>query len=120
MKKSLLALALLGAGFGMAGPAMIGLASRRAAATVQGRTLGVTQSASSLARIVGPIVATLAEIMHVSTDDLRALAGGATPETVRDYWQKARGTTPAELAICLQGRRSCPPLRQPNAAGIRG
>lgn len=51
------ALALLGAGFGMAGPAMIGLASRRAAATVQGRTLGVTQSASSLARIVGPIVA---------------------------------------------------------------
>ena len=51
------ALALLGAGFGMAGPAMIGLASRRAAATVQGRTLGVTQSASSLARIIGPIVA---------------------------------------------------------------
>jgi MFS family permease len=36
---------------------MIGLASRRAAATIQGRTLGITQSASSLARIVGPIVA---------------------------------------------------------------
>jgi|CXWL01.1.fsa_nt_gi multidrug resistance protein len=51
------ALALLGAGFGMTGPAMIGLASRRAASTVQGRTLGVTQSASSLARIIGPIVA---------------------------------------------------------------
>lgn len=51
------ALALLGAGFGMTGPSMIGLASRRAAATVQGRTLGITQSASSLARIVGPIVA---------------------------------------------------------------
>ncbi len=51
------ALALLGTGFGMAGPAMIGLASRRAAATIQGRTLGITQSASSLARIVGPIVA---------------------------------------------------------------
>ena len=52
-----LALTLLGAGFGMAGPAMLGMASRRAAATMQGRTLGVTQSASSLARIIGPIVA---------------------------------------------------------------
>jgi len=45
---------------------MIGLASRRAAATVQGRTLGVTQSASSLARIVGPIVAGL--VMQASSD----------------------------------------------------
>ncbi len=52
-----LALTLLGAGFGMTGPAMLGMASRRAAATMQGRTLGLTQSASSLARIVGPIVA---------------------------------------------------------------
>lgn len=60
------ALTLLGAGFGMAGPSMIGLASRRAAATVQGRTLGVTQSASSLARIVGPIVA--GAMMEASSD----------------------------------------------------
>lgn len=60
------ALTLLGAGFGMAGPSMIGLASRRAAATVQGRTLGVTQSASSLARIVGPIVA--GAMMQASSD----------------------------------------------------
>lgn len=60
------ALTLLGAGFGMAGPSMIGLASRRAPATVQGRTLGVTQSASSLARIVGPIVAGL--VMQASSD----------------------------------------------------
>jgi DHA1 family tetracycline resistance protein-like MFS transporter len=61
------ALTLLGAGFGMAGPAMIGLASRRAAATVQGRTLGVTQSASSLARIIGPIVAGM--VMQASSDN---------------------------------------------------
>jgi multidrug resistance protein len=60
------ALSLLGAGFGMAGPSMIGLASRRAAASVQGRTLGVTQSASSLARIVGPIVAGM--VMQASSD----------------------------------------------------
>lgn len=60
------ALTLLGAGFGMAGPSMIGLASRRAAANVQGRTLGVTQSASSLARIVGPIVA--GAMMQASSD----------------------------------------------------
>lgn len=74
------ALALLGAGFGMAGPAMIGLASRRAAATVQGRTLGVTQSASSLARIVGPIVA--GAVMQAASAEgafrlSAAMAGGA-------------------------------------------
>ena len=43
-----------------------------------------------------PAAAILAAIMQVSPDDLRALAGGATPGTVREYWQKARGTTPME------------------------
>lgn len=53
------ALALLGAGFGMTGPSMIGLVSRFTDAARQGRVLGITQSASSMARIVGPIVAGL-------------------------------------------------------------
>ncbi|MBA2291374.1 MAG: MFS transporter [Gemmatimonadales bacterium] len=52
-------LALLGAGFGMTGPSMIGMVSRFTDAARQGRVLGVTQSASSMARIVGPIVAGL-------------------------------------------------------------
>lgn len=51
------ALACLGAGFGMAGAAMTGLVSRRTAADRQGRVLGLTQSASAMARIVGPIAA---------------------------------------------------------------
>jgi MFS transporter, DHA1 family, tetracycline resistance protein len=51
------ALASLGAGFGMAGAAMTGLVSRRTGADRQGRVLGITQSASAMARIVGPISA---------------------------------------------------------------
>lgn len=51
------ALASLGAGFGMAGAAMTGLVSRRTGADRQGRVLGITQSASAMARIVGPITA---------------------------------------------------------------
>lgn len=52
-----LVLAVLGAGYGLAGPAMLGLVSRLTGATRQGRILGVAQSATSLARIVGPVVA---------------------------------------------------------------
>ena len=52
-----LALILLGAGYGMTGPSMIGLISRTTSPARQGRVLGITQSASSMARIVGPIVA---------------------------------------------------------------
>ncbi len=50
-------LAVLGAGYGLAGPAMLGLVSRLTGAARQGRILGVAQSATSLARIVGPVVA---------------------------------------------------------------
>jgi DHA1 family tetracycline resistance protein-like MFS transporter len=52
-----LTLTLLGAGFGMTGPSMIGLVSRLTDPDRQGRVLGITQSVSSMARIVGPIVA---------------------------------------------------------------
>ena len=52
-----LVLAILGAGYGLAGPAMLGLVSRLTGASRQGRILGVAQSATSLARIVGPVVA---------------------------------------------------------------
>lgn len=52
-----LVLAIIGAGYGLAGPAMLGLVSRLTGAARQGRILGVAQSAASLARIVGPVVA---------------------------------------------------------------
>ena len=52
-----LALVLLGAGFGLTGPSMVGMVSRLTRATHQGRALGLTQSVSSMARIVGPITA---------------------------------------------------------------
>ncbi|HRX17483.1 MAG TPA: MFS transporter [Gemmatimonadales bacterium] len=50
-------LALLGAGYGLAGPPMLGLISRATGAHRQGRVLGVAQSVASMARIVGPVVA---------------------------------------------------------------
>ncbi len=60
-----LTLALLGAGFGMTGPSMIGLVSRLTDPERQGRVLGITQSVSSMARIVGPIVAGM--VMHAES-----------------------------------------------------
>jgi DHA1 family tetracycline resistance protein-like MFS transporter len=50
-------LGLIGSGYGMAGPAMLGLISRHTGAASQGRILGIAQSTASLARIVGPILA---------------------------------------------------------------
>jgi predicted MFS family arabinose efflux permease len=50
-------LVLLGAGYGLGGPAMLGLISRMSGAARQGRILGVAQSASSMSRIVGPLIA---------------------------------------------------------------
>jgi MFS transporter, DHA1 family, tetracycline resistance protein len=48
---------LLSIGFAMAQPAISSLISRRAAAHEQGEVMGVSQSAGSLARVVGPLVA---------------------------------------------------------------
>jgi MFS transporter, DHA1 family, tetracycline resistance protein len=53
----LLATALLALGMGLASPSANSLISRRAGAGEQGSILGVAQSASSLARIVGPALA---------------------------------------------------------------
>jgi fucose permease len=51
----LLALAALAAGQGLLHPSLSSLLSRSADATEQGAMLGVAQSLSSLARIVGPV-----------------------------------------------------------------
>lgn len=52
-----LSLAVIGMGFGLAGPAETGYVSRVAPAAVQGRALGLLQSANALARVVGPVAA---------------------------------------------------------------
>lgn len=68
------ALIALGAGFGMAGPSMLGMISRRAAADRQGRVLGAAQSAASMARIVGPVVAGLVMQAHTADAAFRTSA----------------------------------------------
>lgn len=47
--------ALSAVGYGLAGPAITGLISRRAGAGEQGALLGAAQSVSSLTRVVGPV-----------------------------------------------------------------
>ena len=69
------ALACLGAGFGMAGAAMTGLVSRRTTADRQGRMLGITQSTSAMARIIGPITA--GAIMQAKSAEGAFLASAA-------------------------------------------
>ena len=53
----LLALALLAIGYGLASPSIASLISKRTTRDKQGGVLGAYQSAQSLARIIGPIVA---------------------------------------------------------------
>ncbi len=53
------AVGLTALGFGLAGPALSGLVSRRAMAREQGVLLGTAQSVSSLTRVIGPVWAGL-------------------------------------------------------------
>jgi DHA1 family tetracycline resistance protein-like MFS transporter len=53
----LVTLALLAIGYGLASPSIASLISKRTARDKQGEVLGANQSAQSLARIAGPIVA---------------------------------------------------------------
>lgn len=53
----LIAMALLAIGLSLLNPSLSSLISKAAPADAQGATLGVSQSASSLARIVGPAIA---------------------------------------------------------------
>jgi multidrug resistance protein len=55
--KMLLVLALLAVGSSLTRPPVFGMLSNLAAASEQGATIGVAQSAGSLARIIGPIFA---------------------------------------------------------------
>lgn len=52
-----LVLGLLAVGYGLASPSVASLISRGAEEHLQGETLGVNQSALSLARICGPLIA---------------------------------------------------------------
>lgn len=68
-------LAVIGMGFGLAGPAETGYVSRVAGAAVQGRALGQLQSANALARVVGPIVAGFALSAGGATSAFMGAAG---------------------------------------------
>jgi MFS family permease len=52
----LIGIAFFALGNSMASPALTSLASKAAAEDEQGKTLGILQSAASLARVVGPII----------------------------------------------------------------
>ncbi|MGH9944993.1 MAG: MFS transporter [Pyrinomonadaceae bacterium] len=81
-------LALFACGNGMATPSLTSLASKAAGEHEQGTALGLTQSAASLARIVGPLLggwliysATAPEPLHIDDRSLRLtfwLAGALT------------------------------------------
>lgn len=75
--------ALTALGYGLAGPALTGLISRRAGAGEQGALLGTAQSASSLTRVAGPVWAG-AVFDHVS--DGAPYWSGALFSLVAGYW----------------------------------
>ncbi len=52
-----LILIVIGAGYGLAGPPLLGMISRVTGGRRQGQVLGIAQSTNSLARIIGPVVA---------------------------------------------------------------
>ena len=56
----LLALALLSFGYGFASPTIASLISKRTERALEGEALGINQSASSMARILGPLAGGLA------------------------------------------------------------
>ena len=54
---TLVSLVGVGIGWGLLAPSLQSLVSRRAMANEQGQVLGVNQSASALARVIGPVAA---------------------------------------------------------------
>ncbi len=70
-----LVLVVLGTGYGLAGPSMLGLVSRLTGSRRQGRVLGVAQSVTSAARIIGPVAAGV--VMGLGGADLAFEAGAA-------------------------------------------
>ena len=81
--KMLLALALLAIGTGLTRPPLFGLLSNLTPANEQGATIGVAQSAGSLARILGPLFAVIlylrvAPLPYVFCGGLAILAAGLT------------------------------------------
>jgi DHA1 family tetracycline resistance protein-like MFS transporter len=78
--KMLLALALLAVGSALTRPPLFGMLSNLAPANEQGSTIGVAQSAGSLARILGPLFAAtlylrVASLPYVTCGVISILAG---------------------------------------------
>jgi MFS transporter, DHA1 family, tetracycline resistance protein len=85
---TLVAMALLAGGFGLANPALASLVSRRAAANAQGASLGVAQAGASLGRIFGPA---LAGVLFTSGGQaLPYVTSAAILVAVAALWQRTR------------------------------
>ena len=82
----LAALALLAVGTGIQTPAVTSLVSRLAPASAQGTTLGVTQSTSSIGRIVGPVAGTALYAVDVGLPYLSGAAVMAAALCVALYY----------------------------------
>lgn len=84
------ALALLAIGSSLVRPPIFGLISQWTSAAEQGATIGVAQSAASLARVIGPIVAAVLFKMNASTPyvlcgAIAAIAGIASHIALRNH-----------------------------------
>jgi sugar phosphate permease len=84
----LLLLALLSVGTGLTRPPLFGLLSNLTSAEEQGVTIGVAQSAGSLARIVGPVFAAGLFFVHPTVP--YSICGGILLVTGIVVWQRLR------------------------------
>lgn len=94
-------LVLLSAGYGFASPSIASLISRNTAHHHQGEVLGVSQSAQSLARIVGPLAGGM----------LYEIAGAAAPYVI--------GAIAAAMALALTARFKSAPAEGGTEACFR-
>lgn len=86
-------LAVIGVGFGLAGPAETGYVSRVAPAAIQGSALGLLQSANALSRVVGPVAAGVAMGGGPATAFLGAAGAAILAGTLGLFFGDARRET---------------------------
>jgi DHA1 family tetracycline resistance protein-like MFS transporter len=92
----------VGLGWGMMAPSLQSLISRRADARAQGEVLGVNQSASAVARMIGPVAA--AAGYGVFGPGLGFLAGGLLVLAAAAWiWLMApRGAAPGDFGAAVK------------------
>ncbi len=99
--KMLMALALLAIGSGLTRPPLFGMLSILTPENEQGETLGVAQSAGSLARIAGPLFA--GSMFHVHPAWLYLSCAGISIIAGAIAWQRLGAAEPMLVAAKAQG-----------------